>query len=89
MEVKVRKERKDRRAIAAGRDIYAVTAPIVVEAIRSPALEISGWQVLQRRGKSSTQMISSEHSRQSIFPSNGQNNKKLRSKRHRGTARFA
>ena len=32
MEVKVRKERKDRRAIAAGRDIYAVTAPIVVEA---------------------------------------------------------
>jgi short subunit dehydrogenase-like uncharacterized protein len=32
MEVKVRKGNEERRAIAAGRDIYAVTAPIVVEA---------------------------------------------------------
>lgn len=32
MQVKVHKEDEERRAIAAGRDIYAVTAPIVVEA---------------------------------------------------------
>ena len=32
MEVKVRKGDEERRALAAGRDIYAVTAPIVVEA---------------------------------------------------------
>jgi hypothetical protein len=32
MEVKVRRGHEERRAIAAGRDIYAVTAPIVVEA---------------------------------------------------------
>lgn len=33
MEVKVRRGNEERRAIAAGRDIYAVTAPIVVEAV--------------------------------------------------------
>jgi hypothetical protein len=32
MEVRVRRGNEERRAIAAGRDIYAVTAPIVVEA---------------------------------------------------------
>jgi hypothetical protein len=32
MEVKVRRGDEERRAIAAGRDIYAITAPIVVEA---------------------------------------------------------
>jgi hypothetical protein len=32
MEAKVRRSNEERRAIAAGRDIYAVTAPIVVEA---------------------------------------------------------
>jgi hypothetical protein len=32
MEVKVRRGNEERRVIAAGRDIYAVTAPIVVEA---------------------------------------------------------
>lgn len=32
MEAKVRRENETRRAIAAGRDIYAVTAPIVIEA---------------------------------------------------------
>jgi len=32
MEVKVRRGEEERRAIAAGRDIYAITAPIVVEA---------------------------------------------------------
>ena len=32
MEAKVRRGNEERRAIAAGRDIYAVTAPIVVEA---------------------------------------------------------
>lgn len=32
MDVKVRRGNEERRAIAAGRDIYAVTAPIVVEA---------------------------------------------------------
>lgn len=32
MEVKVRRGNEERRAMAAGRDIYAVTAPIVVEA---------------------------------------------------------
>ena len=33
MEVKVRRGNEERRASAAGRDIYAVTAPIVVEAV--------------------------------------------------------
>jgi short subunit dehydrogenase-like uncharacterized protein len=32
MEVKIRRGNEERRAIAAGRDIYAVTAPIIVEA---------------------------------------------------------
>jgi hypothetical protein len=32
MEAKIRKGNEERRAIAAGRDIYAITAPIVVEA---------------------------------------------------------
>ena len=32
MEVKLRRGKEERRALAAGRDIYAVTAPIVVEA---------------------------------------------------------
>src|SRR5215472_7485547 len=32
MEVKIRRGHEERRAIAAGRDIYAVTAPIIVEA---------------------------------------------------------
>jgi hypothetical protein len=32
MEAKVRRGNEERRAIASGRDIYAVTAPIVVEA---------------------------------------------------------
>jgi hypothetical protein len=45
MEARVRKENKERRAITAGRDIYAVTAPIVVEAaerILAGDLRVSG-----------------------------------------------
>ena len=45
MEVKVRRGEEERRASAAGRDIYAVTAPIVVEAavrILAGGIEVTG-----------------------------------------------
>jgi len=45
MEVKVRRGNEERRAIAAGRDIYAVTAPIIVEAaerILAEELRVTG-----------------------------------------------
>jgi len=45
MEVKVRRGKEERRAVVAGRDIYAVTAPIVVQAaqrILSEDLRVAG-----------------------------------------------
>lgn len=45
MEVRVRRGKEERRALAAGRDIYAVTAPIVVEAaerILSGDIQVTG-----------------------------------------------
>ncbi|HTX56034.1 MAG TPA: hypothetical protein VMD47_02930, partial [Candidatus Acidoferrales bacterium] len=44
VEAVVRREDLERRATASGRDIYAVTAPLVVEAVQ----RIVGGEVLQR-----------------------------------------